>query len=950
MASLTRLEPGSFRKFDNRLAFLIGQSVSLGITLALLIITASALFLTRFGSQNLPYVYIAVAILGSLVFYGYAELQRRSTLPSLSIATIAAIALFIALSWLGITFTGAGWITFLLMVSFSLIIQMGFVLLGNQAGRLFDVREMKSKFPRVVAGFAIGFLLGGFIASILANVIGRTENLLLLATISSLSMLSFLIITDRRFHDILIQAGSIQRRQPGKPLWQLLAKRFVLLVVLYQMLSAMVSQLLDFMLFDQAAARYTDSLGLAQFLGNFTIAVNLSDILFLALFAGLLLSRFGLKFGMAANPIADLVVLVIEIGVGLALGINNGLFFILVMSARIVDITLTDGTTRGSINTAYQALPAHERVTVQTGVEGIGVPVALGLTGVILLLFNAISGLTILHIAIFTFIVGVGWAGSAFLAYRGYAGSLVQTLRRRALDPAELSLDDGSSRAVVEGFLNSNNIREVRLALDLLENGDQQALDEKLIALLNHPNASIRVEALGRIERHKVALALPAVRDCLESETDSLAIAAAVQAYCALDESGIVEGILSYLSDNNREVQRGAGVGLLRYGGIPGVLAAGQWLTSLEGSIDPADRQLAARIIGDVETANFYQPLLELLDDENLEVRRAALIAAGRVRHPRLLPLIIDNLDQPGSRSAAMTAVLAYGDTILPQVRRALEEKSSGGTGRAIRLLRACGQIRGDNVIDFLKEHIDRPEGDMQTALLGALCSSGYKAEPGEVQRIRAILDRQMAVAVRLLVAGQEVGAMEATAPLRRALADELANVRQRIFYLLTYLFDRPVILKAAERLKFGNSSQQALAMETLDVVLPGNLKNWVLPLVDPRLPVEQKAQQLANILPVPGQGLEGRLVEIIMDGEGAWNRPWIRVCAIYAAGKLGFSQTAEGIEAALSADEPAIRETAAWALSNLAPHRFQAHLAALLTDQDPRVAHLAAEMAAIEH
>jgi HEAT repeat protein len=88
----------------------------------------------------------------------------------------------------------------------------------------------------------------------------------------------------------------------------------------------------------------------------------------------------------------------------------------------------------------------------------------------------------------------------------------------------------------------------------------------------------------------------------------------------------------------------------------------------------------------------------------------------------------------------------------------------------------------------------------------------------------------------------------------------------------------------------------------------------------------------------------------MIVDEEGVWGYPWIRSCAIYAAGKLGLSQTAEGIEAALSADEPAIRETAAWALSNLAPHRFQAHLAALLTDQDPRVAHLAAEMAAIEH
>ena len=950
MATQTRLDPGVFRKIDDRLALLFGQSLSLGVLLSLLINTASALFLTRFGSQNLPYVYIAVAILGIVVFYGYAELQRRFPLPTLSIATVSSIALFFGVTWLGLTLSDAGWITFLLMVSFSLIIQMGFVLLGNQAGRLFDVREIKGKFPRVVAGFAIGFLIGGFLISILTNVIGRVENLLLLAMIFSLSMLIILIITDRRYHDQLIQAGSVQPRKPSKSLWQLLAKRFVLLIVLYQMLSAMVSQLLDFMLFDQAAARYSDSLGLAHFLGNYTVALNISNILFLALFAGLLLSRFGLKFGMAANPVFDLIILVIEVGVGLTVGINSPLFFFMIMSARIIDITLTDGTTRGSINTAYQALPSQERVAVQTGVEGIGVPVALGLTGVILLLFNAIGTLSILHIAIFTLIVSVAWTGSALLAFRGYATSLVQTLRRRALDPAGLSLEDGSTLAVVEGLLRSDKVSEVRLALDMLTESDHGSVDKYSTTLLINQNPAIRVEGLNWIERRKLAGALPAVKECLDLDTEPMVKAAAAEAYCALEEGGAVERILPYLHDDNRETRRGAAVGLLRYGGIPGILAAGQWLTALERSPDPLDRRLVAQIISGVETANFYQPLLGLLCDEEPAVRRAALVAASRVRHPRLLTLIIDNLDMPGTRSAAMAAVLAYGDEILPHVASALADERRGSATRATRLLRACAQVRGSVVIDFLIAHIDQPDGAVRTALLGALSSCGYQAEPGDAPRIREMLKGEMQGAVRLLIAGQEVGEVVATKPLLSALADELDNVRQRVFYLLTYLFDRRVILKAFEGLQSGGGAQKALAMETLDVVLAANLKNMVLPLVDPRLSTEQRAQQLGQLLPVSGRDGEVRLLEMIVDEEGVWGYPWIRSCAIYAAGKLGFSQTAEGIEAALSADEPAIRETAAWALSNLAPDRFQAHLAALLTDQDPRVAHLAAEMAAIEH
>jgi HEAT repeat protein len=946
MAASARLEPGAFGRFDLRLVLLVGQSLSFGIYLALLIITASALFLTRFGSQALPYTYITVAILGSLLFYGYAGLQRRFSLPTLSVATICAIALFFLLTWLGLTLTGAGWITFSLMVSYALILQMGFVLLGNQAGRLFDVREMKGKFPRVVAGFAIGFLTGGLLASLLTNVIDRVENLLLLAMVSSLSMLAFLLVTNRRYHAKLIQAGSVRRPQPSKPLWHMLAKRFVLLIVIYQMLSAMVTRLIGFMVFDQVAARYTDSLGLAQFMGNYTVALNVTDILFLALFAGLLLSRFGLNYGLSANPVVAGVFLVATIGVGLAVGIDSGLFFFLIVSARIADLAMTDGATRSSINTAYQALPAHERATVQTGVEGIGVPIALGLTGVILLLFGAIGALSILRIAVFTLIVTVIWTASALLVYRGYASSLVQTMRRRALDPAELTLDDGPSLEIVKSFVHSDKIREVRLALDILEDTGHDSLDANLIALVGHRDAAVRTEALGRLERNKVTAALPAVEGCLQSETNPLAKAAAVQALCSLKESAAVEQIMPYLDDENRDVRLAAAVGLLRYGGIAGILAAGQSITTLEHSTDPADRQLLARIIGGIESTHFYEPLLRLLYDEDQAVRQAALVAASVVQHPRLLPLIVDNLDQSGTRSAAMTAVVAYGDAILPCVKTVLADYDEDDSSEAIRLVRASGQIKSQSSIDYLKEHIDHPDGEVRTALLGALSTAYYLASPDEIAGIRAALQYEMRVATRILIAGQEIGETAATEPLQRAFADELANVRQRVFFLLSMMYDRRATLRASERLKSGDSGEQAMALETLDVMLPGDLRNMVFPLLDPRLATGQRAQRLGHLFPTPGRSREAWLTEIVTDSDGNWRHPWIRTCAVYAVGKLGLRQMAGDIELALPAASAPLRQTAAWALHTLARERFEAHKDELSADPNPKVARFAAGLA----
>ena len=65
--------------------------------------------------------------------------------------------------------------------------------------------------------------------------------------------------------------------------------------------------------------------------------------------------------------------------------------FALVGMARVSDIVLTDGTTRTSVNASFQVVPVGERLAVQAVVEGIGVPVAIGATGVVLLAMNALG-------------------------------------------------------------------------------------------------------------------------------------------------------------------------------------------------------------------------------------------------------------------------------------------------------------------------------------------------------------------------------------------------------------------------------------------------------------------------------------------------------------------------------------------------------------------------------
>ena len=63
----------------------------------------------------------------------------------------------------------------------------------------------------------------------------------------------------------------------------------------------MGSQVVDFLLFDRAAARYSGD-DLTPFLSGYTAVLNIVDILFLAIVAGPLLRRFGLRLGLVLNP------------------------------------------------------------------------------------------------------------------------------------------------------------------------------------------------------------------------------------------------------------------------------------------------------------------------------------------------------------------------------------------------------------------------------------------------------------------------------------------------------------------------------------------------------------------------------------------------------------------------------------------------------------------------
>ena len=185
---------------------------------------------------------------------------------------------------------------------------------------------------------------------------------------------------------------------------------------------------------------------LTRFLSWYTAVLNLADILFLALLAGPLMRRFGLRLGLVLNPAVVAALLAVMAVVVAGPGAASFGLFALAGVVRIADIVLTDGTTRTSVNASFQVVPVGDRLAVQAVVEGIGVPVAIGATGVVLLLMNVV-GLGIGAVIVFGVVLSVIWTVSGAAMYRSYTRALADEMRRRSLDASGARDRRGRRRA-----------------------------------------------------------------------------------------------------------------------------------------------------------------------------------------------------------------------------------------------------------------------------------------------------------------------------------------------------------------------------------------------------------------------------------------------------------------------------------------------------------------------
>ncbi len=867
-----------------RLILLTGQTTSLGLFCALLVVPASSLFLVQYGATRLPYVYLAVGASGVLASWGMSRAQRRWTLLQIGLTVLASLLVAVATGWVLLVVAKAEWVTFPLLVLFPLSIPIGLMLVGAQAGRLLDLQQMKAKYSRVVGGFTIGLAVGGLLAAWLVRVTGDIRQLLILDLVPLVAFAVLLAQTGRRYPAQLHAAPAPVAVAPtaGQALGRGRVTRLVLLVLGYSVASAAATQLLYFIVWDQAAVRYPDAAHLAAFLGAFGAIMNTVSIAFVVLLAGRLLRRFGVGFGLAANPVAMLAVVAAGLVTGAVAGSATSAYFVLMCSAQVADIACTDGTSRTSIVATYQALAPTERLAAQTSVEAAGEPAAIAAVGGLVLIFAAL-GLGIMWYAVAAAVLGVLWLAVAALCHREYGRRLRDSLARRDWDPTGLLVTDAASRAAVERLLSSADLRDVQLGVDVLTAADPSLLSQHIGQLLGHPD----------VEHRRIG----------------------VQAAVAAADPAAIPELVQITRDE-------ALPGDLRVSAAHAIAALGSDLSALAVLLDDADPEL--RLTAAMLLTRRDGPLADsgrALCNAALESTDAVVVAAALSAVTQgpdasyvavLMTLAARHAGSPSAIGAAVAAHVGLpGCDAAALQRLAVTEEQA-----ATRAIEALGLRRDGASLVVLTELLSDPDRRLARAAGNAIAARGHALEPDLAERLMAL---ESSRAARAAAAAQGVAGTGRAEHLRRALDDEIRACARQAQCLVGAAFGNQWLTRTVAQLASSADGGRALAVETLELELGRKTAARLLELVDPDMDDDGRRALLAAAVPSGGREAAPWLNELLDDPHTYWQDDWLRACALYAASELAPESAAAAALTWQDAADPVLAETAQWLRGELA-------------------------------
>jgi len=893
-------------------AFIVGRSVR------------DTLFLAGVPVSQLPYMYVwaslAVATAGAL----YARIATRVRIDRLVIGTSLLFAATVVAARLALPLGGL--VFHVLYVWVEVAGSIAVLQFWTFSNEVYDSREARRLFGLIGAGGMLANVVVGFAVSGLARRVGA-ENLLYLCAALFAASAALVPLLSRA---IGARSPAHPARgappAPGRPvaarLWSSAHLRTVAAIVI---LTFLTTTLVDYQFKTQAAATFGQARdAMAGFFGTFFGVSGIAAVAVQLAVTTRLLEKLGVVGSLAVLP--------------MALGLSSSA---VMLAPALLTVTLAKGSEnvfRYTVNEAttqilYLPLPSRQRRQAKALIEGVLRPGAIAAAGLALALFRPAGG-SVVPFAAAAVCGALLWLVALLRLRVDYVQALRQNLKRRLVEFSGAPGLPPGAGDLLRRALASPLPGEVESALEL-----GRTLPEDLSAevgpLLSHASPRVRHLACEYLARSGDLRAAAGILRCFE-DPDPEVRASAIRTYCAIARDKAVRNVRPFLAASEPPVRAAAVAGMIRHGGLDGILVAAEPLKQLLASPEPAQRLQAARVLAVINVRSFYQPVLDLLADPDLSVRRAAIDAAGVMRSPELVPALVYRLARRETARAAAEALAEHGPGIERLVAKVL---SQPGEDPEIRrnAPRVLGRLATPEAVRLLTEFLDDPDPALRRNADMALARA-VRARPElavDEVRVRGACLQEMGRAYRALAAAQALrlpddpfprrvipapagrlprGREGAAALLGSALRERVDRGAERVCLLVGVVHPGAELDLVQANLRDASPGRRANALEILDNVLDKSVKRRLVPLLDDR-PREARLREGVSYYSLPRLDATGWIAQLLGDAN-----PWVTAAAAWHCGESGMAPLGPRLVELLGHRVAFVREAALMALERLLP------------------------------
>jgi AAA family ATP:ADP antiporter len=859
-------------------------------------------FLKQYGPYALAYVYAAVPLALTVFVPVYTRVAARFGQRSVIVWTLLFFAANVLLFWYLFRWHHVHALPFIFYVWVNCFGIIAPVQAWSFANSLFDTRQAKRLFGIIGSGASLGAILGGLLARVLAGSVGGPVNLLLV--LAALIAAAAAIVG---FANVRLRRGGLARHGKSRPhafrrtLAEIARTPYLRHIGAMVFLVAIVTQWTAFQLSLVADERFgSNAEALIRFFGTFNFSLGLVSFALQLTLTGFALRRYGVALTILLLPVA--------------LGAGSAAILLVPSFATVVLTNAFDQGLRFSVDKAtyellYLPILPAERARVKNAIDIVVNRTGDATGGVLLGLatrgFGGIPGLQLglRGTAAINLVLLGAWCAVAWRLRREYVRTIHDTIRRHRLDAerASRTVLERTAADAVTAKLNAKDREDVLYALTLMEEQQANRWRPRLRELLAHGDPEIRRRALAILSADGDRAIAGTAGDLLRDPDPGVRTEALLYLSRELGVDPLAR--IQELGDYPEFSIRAAMAAFLASPGpsrnLDATRAILEQMVDSPGPAGVRDRAEAARVVA-LAPDGLDDYLVRLLQDEDAGVARAAIAAARSARLDDAEVPLIDLLARDDLAEDAAEALSRYGASIVPRLKaRLLDEAAPLEVRREIPLvLLRIGTADAERALaDALLEG----DATLRYRVIAAL--NKLKQLHPDVQIDHAIVELLLAAEIAGHYRSHQVlGAVRHTLPdsdpMLAAIRQSMEAELERIFRLMSLLFPEAELKDAYVGLRSGNPIIRANALEFLDNVLSPQLRQLLVPVLDPQTTLEDRIALADRLVGAP--------VTTAHDGLSALlTEPSLREIAQQALRRVGGE--AEQVEAAeTSAPTPA--------------------------------------------